>query len=138
MKARAILFAMRFTIYLCLLSVMDASGHVGAGFVWGNNYWLGSELACRRVDSPVRVVLSDRLTKNHISNLTEIASPIPVGYKMVWAKHNSKWQLDINTFDKVGFILADIWLSYYRLGDRLASERFNGPIFLFDIRQWFT
>lgn len=81
--------------------VLDASGHVGAGFVWGNNYWLGSKKACERVEEPTRIVLSHDLTKNHIENLTEIASPFPVGYKLIWAKHQSQWQLDINTFDKV-------------------------------------
>lgn len=81
-------------------AVLDASGFVGSGFVWGNNYWLGSQRACNFVNSPVRVALAENPPKNHIPNLTEIAAPIPVGYRVVWAKHYSKWQLDIKTFDK--------------------------------------
>lgn len=82
-------------------TVFDASGQVAAGFVWGNNYWLGSKKECERVNDPTKVVLSERLAKNHLVNLTEIASPFPVEYKMSWAKHESRWQLDINTFEKV-------------------------------------
>lgn len=81
--------------------VLDASGQVAAGFVWGNNYWMGSKKECERVNDPTKVVLSERLAKNHLINLTEIASPFPVQYKMTWAKHESRWQLDINTFEKV-------------------------------------
>lgn len=82
-------------------AVLDASGFVGSGFVWGNNYWLGSQRACNFVNTPVRVALAENPPKNHIPNLDEIASPISVGYRVVWAKHYSKWQLDIKTFDKV-------------------------------------
>lgn len=82
-------------------TVLDASGYFDSGFTWGNNYWLGSQRACGLVNEPVRIILSDTVPKNHRANLTEIASPMPVVYKVVWAKHNSKWQLDIRTFDKV-------------------------------------
>lgn len=33
--------------------------------------------------------------------MTEIESPFPVEYKLVWAKHHSRWQIDISTFEKV-------------------------------------
>lgn len=81
--------------------VLDASGSVGSGFVWGNNYWLGSKKACELANSPVSVVLSKDLPKNHVQNLTEIESRLAVEYKLTWAKHRSQWQLDITTFEKV-------------------------------------
>lgn len=87
--------------YFLRRQVLDASGSVASGFVWGNNYWLGSKKACDLVNSPVRVVLSKDLPKNHLQNLTEIQSPFPVDYKLIWAKHRSQWQLDITTFEKV-------------------------------------
>lgn len=81
--------------------VFDASGRVGSGFIWGNNYWLGSEKACLLANSPIRVVLSTKLPKNNFANLSIVESPFPVEYKLVWAKHQSRWQLDINTYEKV-------------------------------------
>lgn len=90
-----------FLFFPCRWEVLDASGSVASGFVWGNNYWLGSKKACDLVNSPVRVVLSQNLPKNHLKNLTEIQSPFPVDYKLIWAKHRSQWQIDITTFEKV-------------------------------------
>lgn len=86
---------------ICFFVVLDSSGRVGTGFVWGNNYWLGSKKACELVNKPVRVVLSPDMPKNHFENLTEIGSPFPVEYKLLWVKHQSRWQLDITTFEKV-------------------------------------
>lgn len=81
--------------------MLDASGRVTSGFVWGNNYWFGSRKECERVNKPTHVVLSDNLSQNHVKNLTDIESPFPVENKLIWARHQSQWQLDINTFDKV-------------------------------------
>lgn len=88
--------------------VLDASGHVASGFVWGNNYWLGSKKACEFINKHAPVVLSYELHKNHFENLTSIESPFPVEYKLVWAKHQSNWQIDISTFEKV--IQIHMWL----------------------------
>lgn len=81
--------------------MLDASGHVAPGFVWGNNYWLGSQKACTFINKAAPVILSHELHKNHNKNLTYIESPFPVEYKLVWAKHHSQLQVDINTFEKV-------------------------------------
>lgn len=88
--------------------VLDASGHVAPGFIWGNNYWLGSAKACSFVNQRAPVILSHELPKNHFKNLTYIESPFPVEYKLVWAKHRSQWQIDINTFEKVSEIPLSI------------------------------
>lgn len=85
--------------------VLDASGHVAPGFIWGNNYWLGSEKQCSFINHRAPVILSHELRKNHFKNLTYIESPFPVEYKLVWAKHRSHWQIDISTFEKVSEIL---------------------------------
>lgn len=83
--------------------MFDASGRVGSGFIWGNNYWLGSKKACDLANAPVRVVLSTDLPKNNFVNLSTIETPFPVEYKLAWAKHQSKWQIDLNTYEKVSF-----------------------------------
>lgn len=92
-------------IFLVQWKVLDASGHVAPGFVWGNNYWLGSLKACTFVNQAAPVILSHELGKNHFKNLTYIESPFAVEYKLVWAKHQSHLQVDINTFEKVGKII---------------------------------
>lgn len=81
--------------------MLDASGHIGSGFVWGNNYWLGSKHACQRIQTPTSLSLSNQYAKNHMINLTDISAPMNVEYRVVYIKHNSKWQLDISTFEKV-------------------------------------
>lgn len=108
--------------------MLDASGQVAPGFVWGNNYWLGSNKECERINDPTKVVLSESLAKNHLVNLTEIASPFPVEYKISWAKHESRWQLDINTFEKVrkGRHRSD--------SERIPIININLRIFLFHYR----
>lgn len=93
-------------IFMVRWQVLDASGHVAPGFIWGNNYWLGSLKACTFVNRAAPVILSHELEKNHFKNLTYIESPFPVEYKLVWAKHRSQLQVDISTFEKVGKIIS--------------------------------
>lgn len=81
--------------------MLDASGQIGSGFLWGNNYWLGSKHACQRIRSPVAITLSKDIQKNHIENLTDIIPPMPIIYRVAYAKHYSELQLDISTFEKV-------------------------------------
>jgi len=33
-------------MYFCVITVYDATGRYSAGFLWGNNYWLGSSDQC--------------------------------------------------------------------------------------------
>ncbi|XP_055322373.1 nose resistant to fluoxetine protein 6-like isoform X2 [Sitodiplosis mosellana] len=112
-------------------SMLDASGHVAPGFVWGNNYWLGSRKACQFINSRSPVVLSHELHKNHFKNLTYIESPFPVEYKLVWAKHRSSWQIDISTFEKtmlhVGICLPQSCTNDDV--DRLVNTMLNSRIF---------
>lgn len=83
--------------------MLDASGQVAPGFVWGNNYWLGSKKACDYINTAAPVKLDHETHKNHFKNLTYIESPFPVEYKLIWAKHQSSWQIDISTFEKVNY-----------------------------------
>ena len=80
---------------------MDASGHPTTGFVWGNNYWLGSREHCRLLNEPRKVYLMN--IDNRISHpgLTEAGPPMPVEYRMFYVNHISKMQLDLHILNKV-------------------------------------
>lgn len=105
------------------IKVLDASGHVAPGFVWGNNFWLGSKKACQFINKRAPVILSHEFHKNHFKNLTYIESPFPVEYKLVWAKHSSRWQVDISTFEKV---IASHFNRFF-----FFQKLFNWSIFFF-------
>ena len=81
--------------------MLDASGRSEAGYVWGNNFWVGSFQGCKLLNDPrkIHLALNDH-RKNH-ENLTEEHSPMPVQYRMFYVNHDSTLQLDIDLFNKV-------------------------------------
>ncbi|XP_031618020.1 nose resistant to fluoxetine protein 6-like [Contarinia nasturtii] len=120
------------------IKLLDASGHVAPGFVWGNNFWLGSKKACQFINKRAPVVLSHELHKNHFKNLTYIESPFPVEYKLIWARHSSRWQVDISTFEKtmlhVGICLPQSCSDedVNRLVDTMLNSRIFGEKYYLD------
>ena len=80
--------------------MLDASGNAKTGFVWGNNFWLGSMRACNLLNKPPKIYLAPSKTRNGWANLTEIGSQIPLDYRMFYVKHESNIQFDPATFDK--------------------------------------
>lgn len=82
---------------------MDASGRIDAAFVWGNNFWLGSKSSCARVTDPHPVRVDPRYPRNTLANLTAIVAPIPITYRMIYAKHFSPLQHDPKIYDKVSW-----------------------------------
>lgn len=80
---------------------MDASGRIDTAFVWGNNFWLGSKSSCARVTDPHPVRVDQRYSRNTSPNLTSIVSPIPIAYRMIYAKHFSPLQYDTKIYEKV-------------------------------------
>lgn len=80
---------------------MDASGRIDAAFVFGNNFWLGSKSSCARVTDPHPVRVDSRYARNTARNLTSVISPIPITYRMIYAKHFSPLQYDTKIYDKV-------------------------------------
>lgn len=85
---------------------MDASGRIEPAFVWGNNFWLGSKSSCARVHDPHPVRVDRRYHRNTMSNLTAIVAPMPITYRMVYAKHSSPLQYDPKIYDKVSGLKA--------------------------------
>lgn len=74
---------------------MDASAQFGSGFVQGNNHWLGSRASCESSRTPFYVTLSDRFDRLMKPGLMYDVAPFDVDYKIVYAKHNSPWQIEI-------------------------------------------
>lgn len=83
--------------------MIDASGQRPSGFIWGNNFMLGSRRACDFIQiDPQDIVFSNRI-KRH-SNTTELITARPdfeTTFAVVYARHTSKYQLDIKTLDMV-------------------------------------
>ncbi|KAH8297034.1 hypothetical protein KR044_003869 [Drosophila immigrans] len=77
------------------MKVLDASGSKSSGFIFGQNYWLGSREACRAVQRPVGVTLSKHHERvMHFGLLTQQA-PFEMDYRVVYVRHSSPWQVQI-------------------------------------------
>lgn len=86
--------------------MLDASGRPESGFVWGNNYWLGSKAACDTINTPVSLFLSTVNDRLNFKNLTETESTVPVEYRMVYARHYPKFQVDVRIMDRVSICIT--------------------------------
>ncbi|XP_054739834.1 nose resistant to fluoxetine protein 6-like [Anastrepha obliqua] len=77
------------------MKVLDASATKPSGFVFGQNFWLGSREACGTVKSPVAITLSKNYQRiMHFALITERA-PFDVDYRVVYLRHHSPWQVEI-------------------------------------------
>ncbi|EDW93434.1 nose resistant to fluoxetine protein 6 [Drosophila yakuba] len=77
------------------MKVLDASGTKPSGFVYGQNYWLGSREACRGVQRPVGITLSKNFDRvMHYGIITQQA-PFDMDYRVLYLRHNSPWQVEI-------------------------------------------
>ncbi|XP_030372650.1 nose resistant to fluoxetine protein 6 [Scaptodrosophila lebanonensis] len=77
------------------MKVLDASGTKPSGFVYGQNYWLGSREACRDVQRRVGITLSKNYERvMHYGIITQRA-PFDMDYRVVYLRHNSPWQVEI-------------------------------------------
>lgn len=85
--------------------MIDSSASSQPGFVWGNNFWLGSIKGCESAQAPKRITLSERFNRNMKSGLLTAKSPFDVDYRMIYAKHNSPWQIQVE------FLLTEVQTS---------------------------
>ncbi|XP_036330636.1 nose resistant to fluoxetine protein 6-like [Rhagoletis pomonella] len=77
------------------MKVLDASATKPSGFVFGQNFWLGSREACGAVKNPVAITLSKNYQRiMHFALITERA-PFDVDYRVVYLRHHSPWQVEI-------------------------------------------
>ncbi|XP_035904568.1 nose resistant to fluoxetine protein 6-like [Anopheles stephensi] len=77
------------------MKVLDASGSQEPGFMWGHNHWIGSEKGCESTRTPLSITLSDRYRRNMKRNLVTALAPFELDYRIVFAKHQSAWQVDV-------------------------------------------
>ncbi|XP_037954991.1 nose resistant to fluoxetine protein 6-like [Teleopsis dalmanni] len=77
------------------MKVLDASGTKPSGFVFGQNFWLGSRESCNAAQNPVSITLSKNFERvMHFGIITERA-PFDMNYGVVYLRHNSPWQVEI-------------------------------------------
>ncbi|KAH8302116.1 hypothetical protein KR044_002885, partial [Drosophila immigrans] len=77
------------------MKVLDASGTKPSGFVYGQNYWLGSREACKGVQRPVGITLSKNFERVMHYGLITQQAPFDMDYRVVYLRHNSPWQVEI-------------------------------------------
>lgn len=81
------------------IKIRDASGTSQPGFVWGNKFWLGSKKSCENLNDPKKFPLTPSITRLTHLNLMNIATKVPVEYRMFYASHTSPIQFDTDLFD---------------------------------------
>lgn len=114
--------------------VLDASGTKPSGFVFGQNYWLGSRDGCEGVRRPVGITLSRNYERvMHYSILTQSA-PFGMDYRVIYMRHRSPWQVEIKVMSEqvlhIGLCLPSSCSSeevkqlarYYVAGDLFAVD----------------
>uniref|UniRef100_A0A336MFI4 CSON000340 protein n=1 Tax=Culicoides sonorensis TaxID=179676 RepID=A0A336MFI4_CULSO len=83
--------------------MVDASGFPSSGFVWGNNFLLGSSEQCNLINNynnESNFVLSPRYKHRHSPELINDKPPFPVNYRVIYAETNSKHQIDMQIYTK--------------------------------------
>lgn len=82
------------------LKVEDASGRKPSEFYWGNNFFLGSELACQFLDKPIKTYLAH--IENRLMNVSTLdeKSEVPVEYRMIYLSHKSSLQFNAEILNK--------------------------------------
>lgn len=97
----------RVNVHFIYSSVVDASAKPASGFVFGNNFWLGSHDQCKYVNKKMDFELSNRFERNMKVNLLNDTSPFDVEMKVVHVKHFSPWQgkTFVNNFNNNNLII---------------------------------
>lgn len=89
--------------------VLDSSARIEPGFIFGNNFWLGSIKECEGLKKPHSVTLSQRFHRHMKSNLVDSIAPINLEYMVVYAKHDSPWQIQTE------FLLTRVCCQYSKV-----------------------
>ncbi|XP_065368747.1 nose resistant to fluoxetine protein 6-like [Calliphora vicina] len=77
------------------MKALDASGSKPAGFVFGQNFWFGSQEACGAVRRPVGITLSENFPRVMKLGIIKEIAPFDMDYRVVYLRHNSPWQVEI-------------------------------------------
>lgn len=79
-------------------SALDASARIQSEFLYGNNYWLGSPTECSSLNKPFHITLNNRFHRVMKSDLLNTTAPYDIGYRVIHARHNSPWQIEVELF----------------------------------------
>lgn len=80
-------------------SVLDSSGTSGSGFIFGNNFWLGSVKQCEYISTPTKLIFTNTEFMPYMHNdLMNSIAPINIGYRVIHASHTSAMQAQVETF----------------------------------------
>lgn len=80
--------------------MIDASAKPSSGFIWGNNFWLGSQKGCESLNNPLSITLASKFPRIMKSALVKSVSPFPVRYLVAHAKHKSPWQVNVKFLEE--------------------------------------
>lgn len=85
-------------VFLFHLQVLDSSGEPKAGFLYGNNYWLGSRSQCHDTMNtvPLDIVEQDLLNNTRYRDPRKEFPPFDVHYFVAHFRHNSTLQYHVN------------------------------------------
>ncbi|XP_063981119.1 nose resistant to fluoxetine protein 6-like [Diachasmimorpha longicaudata] len=84
------------------LRVLDSSGQPKSGFLYGNNYWLGSEGQCYDTLNSAPFALSPKILKNNsiYRKSDEELAPFKLNFFVVYIGHNSTLQYHVKQPDE--------------------------------------
>lgn len=82
------------------LKVNDASGRKAIEFFWGNNYFLGSEFACKSLNDPPEIYLLPSADEILDRETLQIKPDFPVEYRMIYYTHRSPLQFNAEMFNR--------------------------------------
>lgn len=82
------------------LKADDASGRKPVGFFHGNNFFLGNEFICEKLDDPPEIYLAPVANGNRLLNVSTLAvkSEIPVQYRLIYLSHKSDLQFNAEVY----------------------------------------
>jgi len=78
--------------------VLDSSGEFKSGFLYGNNYWLGSRNQCYDTMNriPLNIIERGLLNNTRYRDPHKEFPPFKVHYFVAYFKHNSTLQYHVN------------------------------------------
>ncbi|XP_077275007.1 nose resistant to fluoxetine protein 6-like [Temnothorax americanus] len=84
------------------LKVLNSSGGSKSGFLYGNNYWLGSRSQCLDTMNEAPLEISQRkiLNNTHYRDPRKEFPPFQMNYFVAYLRHNSTTQYHVNMFDE--------------------------------------
>jgi hypothetical protein len=100
--------------------VLDSSGEPRPGFVYGNNYWLGSRSQCTDTVNRAPFLLKDDVMRNNsrYRDVREEFPPFGVNYFVAHFRHNSTIQYHVRLPNEVRYF-SNYWSDEAILGRSL-------------------